>query len=286
MTHISLIIATMGRVEELRDLFDSLVAQNHPALDVILVDQNRDERLAPVVAAYAPQLTLRHMRSPRPHANAARNLGLRAAIGDIVAFPDDDCTLPPGTLARVARSFGDPGLEVLTGPAASPTGGLGSGRWHSQGGPITLATVWTSVIEFNLWLRRDTALALGGFDENLGPGSAHGSAEGNDLVCRAMAAGLRAEYEPTLLVLHPDKRLSDVAAERAYRYGMGLGFVLRRHAVPFAVWSAFLYRPVAGAGLALLRGRLHHAAYYWQSFRGRLSGFLSPQTPPPPPMTP
>jgi glycosyltransferase involved in cell wall biosynthesis len=130
MTHISLIIATMGRVEELRDLFDSLVAQSHPALDVILIDQNRDERLAPVVAAYAPQLTLRHMRSPRPHANAARNLGLRAAIGDIVAFPDDDCTLPPGTLARVARSFGDPGLEVLTGPAASPTGGLGSGRWH------------------------------------------------------------------------------------------------------------------------------------------------------------
>jgi hypothetical protein len=100
-----------------------------------------------------------------------------------------------------------------------------------------------------------------------------------------MAAGLQAEYDPSLLVVHPDKRLSDVAAERAYRYGMGLGFVLRRHAVPFAVWSAFLYRPVAGAGLALLRGRLHHAAYYWQSFRGRLGGFLSPQTPQPTPMT-
>jgi glycosyltransferase involved in cell wall biosynthesis len=286
MMHFSLIVATMGRVEELRDLFDSLVAQEHPALDVILVDQNPDDRLAPVVAEYAARLALRHLRSPRPHANAARNLGLRAAIGDIVAFPDDDCILPPGTLAHVAQAFRDETLEVLTGPAASPEGGLGSGRWYAQGGPITLATVWTSVIEFNLWLKRDTALELGGFDENLGPGSPFGSAEGNDLVCRAMAAGMGAEYDPALLVVHPDKRLSDVATERAYRYGMGLGFVLRRHAVPFAVWTAFLYRPVAGAGLSLLRGRMHHAAYYWQSFAGRLAGFLATQTPPPAPLTP
>lgn len=281
MTRFSLIVATMGRVAELRALFDSILAQNHPALDIILVDQNPDDRLSPVIAEYADRLPLRHLRTPRPHANAARNLGLRAAIGDILAFPDDDCTLPPGTLSAVAAAFRDPALQVLTGPAASPEGGLGSGRWHGQGGPITLATVWTSVIEFNLWLRRDAALQLGGFDENLGPGSRFGSAEGNDLVCRAIAAGMATRYDPALLVVHPDKRLSDVAAERAHRYGMGLGFVLRRHRVPFAVWSAFLYRPIAGAALSLLRGRRHHADYYWQSFRGRLEGFNAPQTPPP-----
>ena len=281
---ISLIVATMGRVAELRDLFDSILAQRWGALDIILVDQNPDDRLAPIAAEYAGRLPLRHIRTPRPHANAARNLGLRAAIGDIVAFPDDDCTLPPGTLAQVAAAFRDPALQVLSGPAASPAGGLGSGRWNPHGGPITLATVWTSVIEFNLWLRRDTALALGGFDEKLGPGSAFGSAEGNDLVCRALAAGHVARYDPTLLVVHPDKRLSDVAADRAHRYGAGLGFVLRRHAVPFGVWSPFLYRPVAGAALSWLRGRRHHAAYYWQSFRGRLLGLTAPQSPPPGPL--
>ena len=281
---ISLVIATMGRVSELRDLFDSILAQERAGLDVILVDQNPDDRLVPVVAEYGGRLPLRHIRTPRPHANAARNLGLRAAIGDIVAFPDDDCTLPPGCLARVAAAFRDPALQVLSGPAASPEGGLGSGRWHPTGGPITLATVWTSVIEFNLWLRRDTALALGGFDEHLGPGSEFGSAEGNDLVCRALAAGHAARYDPGLLVVHPDKRLSDVAAERARRYGAGLGFVLRRAAVPAGVWSPFLYRPLAGAALSLLRGRRHHAAYYWQSFRGRLHGMTAPPAPPPGPL--
>lgn len=280
----SLIVATMGRDQELRALFDSILAQQWPSLDIILVDQNRDDRLAPIAAEYAQRLPLRHIRTPRPHANAARNLGLCAAIGDIVAFPDDDCTLPPGTLAQVASAFRDPALQVLTGPAASPAGGLGSGRWHGEGGPITLRTVWTSVIEFNLWLRRDTALALGGFDEALGPGSPLGSAEGNDLVCRALAAGHAARYDPALLVVHPDKRLSDVAAERAHRYGAGLGFVLRRHRVPFGTWTPFLYRPLAGAALSLARGRLHHGAYYWQSFRGRLAGMLTPQTPPPGPL--
>jgi hypothetical protein len=47
------------------------------------------------------------------------------------------------------------------------------------------------VIEFNLWLRREVALALGGFDEAMGPGARFGSAEGNDLVCRALARGTR-----------------------------------------------------------------------------------------------
>jgi len=286
MTRFSLIVATMGRVAELRELFDSILAQQWPALDVILVDQNPDDRLAPMVADFSQRLPMRHIRTPRPHANAARNLGLLAANGDVVAFPDDDCTLPAGTLARVAAAFSAHGLQVLTGPAASPEGGLGSGRWHGQGGPITLASVWTSVIEFNLWLRRDAALGLGGFDENLGPGSPFGSAEGNDMVCRAMAAGMATLYDPGLLVVHPDKRLSDVAAGRAYRYGMGLGFVLRRHGVPLSVWSAFLYRPLAGAGLSLLRGRGHHAAYYWQSFRGRLTGFNARQTQPPLPLLP
>ena len=80
MTRFCLIVATMGRVAELRALFDSLLAQEWPALDVILVDQNPDDRLAAVATEYAPRLPLRHIRVPRPHANAARNLGLRAAI--------------------------------------------------------------------------------------------------------------------------------------------------------------------------------------------------------------
>jgi len=273
----SLIVATRGRVEELAALFDSLLAQDAPALEVIVVDQNADDRLAPIIAGYTGRLPLLWRRSAVANANHARNLGLVLARGPIVGFPDDDCTLPPGLLARVEAAFAaDPALDVLTGPAASPAGGLGSGRWRAEAGPITPGNVWTSVIEFNLFLRRPVALALGGFDERLGPGTPYGSAEGNDLVLRAVAAGHAARYDPAQRIVHPDKRLTPVAVARAAAYGKGLGFVLRRHGVPAAVWLPFFVRPLGGMVLQGLRGRWLNAHYYWASFSGRLAGFTAP----------
>jgi glycosyltransferase involved in cell wall biosynthesis len=275
----SLVVATLGRSAELAELLDSLLLQGRPDLEVIVVDQNADDRLAPVLAPYAGRIALRHLRTERAHCCGARNLGLRAAQGAIVGFPDDDCVFPPGVLDRVDAAFAeDAALQVLTGPAASPEGGLGSGRWRAEGGAITLSNVWTSVIEFNLFLRRETALALGGFDERLGPGTRFGSAEGNDLVARAIRAGHSAFYEPELRIVHPDKRLTPVAVQRARLYGAGLGYVLRRHAAAATILP-FLIRPVGGAVLSALRLRRLEAAYYLATLRGRVEGLLAAEAP-------
>lgn len=274
----SLVVATLGRDREVAELFDSLLAQGRQDLEVIVVDQNEDDRLGAIEAAYASRLRVRRLRSAIRNANNARNLGLRHARGEIVTFPDDDCLYPPGVLDRVDAAFAaDPSLHVLTGPAASPEGGLGSGRWRAESGPIDLGNVWTSVIEFNLFLRRGTALALGGFDEGMGPGSRFGSAEGNDLVCRAIALGVGARYDAALRIVHPDKRLTDIAVERAERYGRGLGFALRRNRAPVATRLTFLLRPLGGVAVSLLRGRMHDAGYYWMTFRGRLAGLMAPE---------
>lgn len=275
----SLVVATRGRTEELTDLFESLLAQGRADIEAIVVDQNGDDRLLPVLAPFADRMPILRLRSDRPNACHARNLGLRAARGEIVAFPDDDCVYPPGVLDQVDAAFrADPALRLRTGPAASPEGGLGSGRWRQEGGPITLGDVWTSVIEFNLFLRRETALALGGFDERLGPGTEFGSAEGNDLVARAILAGHKAVYDPAQRIVHPDKRLTPVAVQRARLYGAGLGYVLRRHVsgAP-AVWLPFFVRPIGGMVLSALRLRRLELGYYAMTLRGRVAGFLSGQ---------
>jgi GT2 family glycosyltransferase len=275
MTRFSLVMATRGRTTEIAEFLDSLIAQGREDAECIIVDQNDDDRLDALLAPYAGRLRLTHRRSAIANANHARNLGLREAVGEIVAFPDDDCLFPRGTLAMVDKAFADdPALMVLTGPAASPEGGLGSGRWRDSRGAITDENVWTSVIEFNLWLRRPVALAMGGFDEGMGPGTPIGSAEGNDLVLRAIHAGHAARYEPALRVVHPDKRLSDVATARARLYGRGLGFALRRHGVAPGVWLPFAIRPLGGVVVSLLKGRPRDAAYYAMTFAGRAAGFL------------
>jgi glycosyltransferase involved in cell wall biosynthesis len=274
VTRFSLVMATRGRTAEIAEFLDSLLAQGDQAAEAIIVDQNDDDCLVPVLAPYAGRIALTHLRSGVANANHARNLGLAAARGMIVGFPDDDCLYPPGLLDRVASAFeADPALGVLTGPAESPAGGLGSGRWRDSAGAIDTANAWTSVIEFNLWLRRPLALALGGFDEAMGPGTPLGSAEGNDLVLRAVAAGHAARYEPGLRVIHPDKRLTDVATARARLYGRGLGFALRRHRAAPAIWLPFAVRPVGGIVLSLLKGRPRDAAYYAMTLLGRAEGF-------------
>ena len=275
---VSLIVATRGRSAELATLFDSLLAQAVTPIEVIVVDQNPDDRLLPVLDDYRERLAPRHLRSQIANANNARNLGLRHATGAIVCFPDDDCWLPDGVLARVLATFdSDPALQVLAGPAASPEGGLGSGRWREEGGAITLKNVWTSVIEFNLFLRRETALRLGGFDEGLGPGSPFGSAEGNDLVARAIKSGLRCRYDPALRIVHPDKRLTQVAVARAGVYGAGLGVALRRHAPGIGTWAPFFIRPLGGALLSAARLKGLEMRYYLATLRGRVRGFLATQ---------
>ena len=273
---VSLIVATVGRTTELAALCESLVAQQDPSLEVIVVDQNRDDRLTAVLRPFADQLTIRHVRSSICNNSHARNVGIRLSNGDIVAFPDDDCLYPPGVLSRVRTAFAtDSGLSALSGAAQSPQGGLGSGRWGSAPGEITPRSVWHSVIAFNLFVRRRALLAVNGFDERFGVGARFGSCEENDLVLRIIENAGRAFYDPSLLIVHPDKRLTPVAVQRALSYGRGMGQALRRHRAAPRLVLRFLVRPLGGAVLNLAMLRASTARYYWNTFHGRLSGYLA-----------
>jgi glycosyltransferase involved in cell wall biosynthesis len=270
----SLIVATLGRVDELRALLGSLAAQSFRDAEVIVVDQNDDDRLGWLDSMRGFPMPVRRVRLAIKRASVARNVGLQLATGDLVGFPDDDCLYPPRLLADVARAFAeDPRLGVRAGPAESPHGGTGSGRWQPGSGEIGLRNVWTCVICFNIFLRRDLALAIGGFDERIGPGSPFGSCEENDLVLRAIHSGWRGWYEFDQRVVHPDKTLSPVAVERAFAYGAGMGYALRKHRVPPSVWLTFLVRPLGGCVISLVRLSPRKARYYWRSLRGRAWGF-------------
>jgi len=270
----SLVVATLGRTEDLRALFASLADQTIRDFEVILVDQNHDDRLVPIVVDFAGRLDIRHLRSPVRCLSHARNVGLLECRGAIVGFPDDDCLYPPGVLALVdARFAADPTLDMLTGPAQSPTGGLGSGRWAATSGPITLETVWKTVIAFNLFVRRDLLQRIGGFDDDLGVGARFGACEETDLAIRGIKAGAKGFYDTELRVVHPDKRLTPAAVARAFNYGTGTGRVLRKHDISTRIVLTFFVRPLGGVVQSLLQLRAQNALYYWRTLRGRAAGY-------------
>src|ERR1700749_1024458 len=100
---ISLIVASLHRTAELERLLASLETQSFRDFEVIVIDQNPDQRLADVLGKH-PVLNLSHLRCP-PGASRARNMGIKAAQGEIIGFPDDDCWYSTDLLQTVSKWF-------------------------------------------------------------------------------------------------------------------------------------------------------------------------------------
>ena len=107
--HCSLVIATLRDDGDLEPCLASLVKQQDaPTFEVIVVDQNGDDRLVGVIARFAGRLDIRHEQVDFRSATRARNLGARLARGIWLGFPDDDCQLLADALGEVQRLSNDP----------------------------------------------------------------------------------------------------------------------------------------------------------------------------------
>jgi GT2 family glycosyltransferase len=257
-----LVVATIGRVEELERLFGSLERQTYKEFRILLVDQNRDERVKAVLHAHP---TLRVERLPAPAGlSRARNAALPHLGSDLVAFPDDDCVYEENLLACVARRFADdPGLDGLTGRAP------GSTSWKRDPATLTRENLWNRAISFTIFLRRAVVEEVGPFDVALGLPSSSG--EEIDYLIRAIDAGARIEYDPTLVVIHPQKEHDAVAV--GGRDGASIGYILRKHGYPLRSVAPMLLRPAGGALLAWLRGDRARVGFHVATLRGRFVGY-------------
>ena len=275
----SLVVATIGRVSEVERLLESIDSQTHRELELILVDQNEDERLSPLLAVYRERLPVLHLRS-EPGLSRARNVGLRHVFGDVVAFPDDDAWYPPDLFERIAGLLRDhPHLDGLTGRVVEEHSRAGTRRFGKRPGLLSQTTVWTRATSASLFLRRATVKAVGEFDEALGIGSGTIWEGGEDIdyALRAVGAGFKVYYKPDIHVFHASTPEHDYPklADRAYRYGAGIGRVWKKHHYPLWLFAYYLLRPVAGITLSLVQGHKGKALYYSNAFRGRLRGWLT-----------
>jgi len=243
-----LVVATVGRTTELQRLLESLDAQTHRDFRVLIVDQNDDDRIAPLLTDGTVRL-----HSPRG-LSRARNEALAQLQADVVAFPDDDCIYPPDLLERVA--VGIEGLDGMTGREP---------WWRNDAALLTRENLWNRAISFTIFLRRTVVERVGSFDERLGLPSSSG--EEIDYLIRALDTGARIQYDPSLVVEHPRKR-ADLRALAA-RDGESVGYMLRKHGYPASTVGRMLARPLGGA---LVHPR--RAGFQLATFGGRLRGYF------------
>ena len=269
----SLILATLGRVEEPRAFLASL---GDAALvrEVIVVDQNEDDRLGPVLAAF-PHIPFVRLRMAPGHLTAARNAGIPLARGEIVAFPDDDCTYSPGLLERVAtRLAALPAPGMVTALVATERGTPSTGgQAPARPGPVTRDNVFVTAREPGMFIAREVLARLGGFDRRFGLGTPFTSCESADLALRTLEADIPVVFDPSLVVWHPDSRLSAAGIARARANAAGFGACLRHHHYGIITFIRYLLRPLGGVLLSALRGDRAGIAYYGLTLRGRLWGY-------------
>jgi GT2 family glycosyltransferase len=265
-----LVVATVGRVDELERFLDSLTGQTHRGFRVLVVDQNDDDRLDSVLARRA-DLELVHLRSERG-LSRARNRALSELRAELVALPDDDCSYAPDLLERVAKRFaGDSTLDGLTGRSVGPDGSS-SNSWKDDAAALSDDNLWNRAISYAIFLRREVVSKVGPFDEQLGLGSGNpwSSGEEIDYLIRAVRSGARIEYDPLLTVTHEQQALGPALG---HRDGASLGYLLRKHRYPPLVVAQRFIRPIGGALLALPRLDMRRARFHLATLRGRIGGY-------------
>ena len=282
---VSVVVAALGDEDALRDCLASLAAVDYPpaSLEVLLVD-TRARDGTPAIACPFP---VRALAEPRRGVCVARNTGIAAASGEIVAFTDPDCVVTTGWLREIAAAFADPGVGAVAGaivpyPPRTLAELYAARRMsHSQLRPLAHASARYAMTP-NLTVRRDALERIGAFDVAM-PG---GGFEDADLCWRLeRETGLELRYAPRAVVLHRYRSTPRDFLVQHHRYGRGLALLRRKYPsrLPWGAGErARAYGGLAGAAARVAvtaarragREQLGLAGYDLLRHVGQRSGFL------------
>jgi glycosyltransferase involved in cell wall biosynthesis len=275
----SLVVATLGRTEELGQLFASILDQSVTDIEVIVVDQNPDDRLRPHIENLSRSVACKHIHETGYGVSWARNRGLEAAAGEFVAFPDDDCSYSPRLLSQVADWLRThPSYGLLAVGSVDDTGTPSGNRWVQSSCDIRPHNVFRTTFCSSLFFSRSAIPTEVRFDQRIGPGShtPFGCGEETDFVLGLLNQGMRGRFERSMKVVHPrrDMLTSEVSQDRAIGYGRGMGRVLRKHSL-HALWAGLVTYDLARYGLVRTQGKRSAAQLCLAHAKGLVSGFTA-----------
>jgi O-antigen biosynthesis protein len=260
----SVIVCTFNGGATLDACLQGVAELRYSNYQVIVVDDGSTDDTAEIAAGYDVQL----IRTPNQGLSAARNTGLAAATGDIVAYIDDDAVPDPDWLRFLAIGFRDSDHAAVGGPNVPPhdAGAVATCVENAPGGPVH---VLISDLEAehipgcNMAYRRSELLAIGGFDPQF-------RAAGDDVdVCwRLQEAGATLGFHPAALVWH--RRRDSVRRYWRQQQGYGKAEALLERKWPerynrrgHVTWSGRLYNRAS----RIRPARIYHGTWGTGAFQ-------------------
>lgn len=270
---VSVILPTYNRVALLRVAVEALLRQTAPAdsYEIVVVDNNSTDGTADLLASFGDP-RVHAVTEPRQGLSFARNTGLTAAHGSIVALTDDDVEVAPDWIDTIVSTMAAHAEIDAVGGRVLPAWPDGKPPWltrdhwaplalqdHGDTNRVFDRATPIGLIGANVAFRRNVFDRIGMFSpvvQRVGDGV--GSTEDHELLDRLYAAGGRAMYTPRLIAI---TRVPRERCARAYhrRWHAGHGFF---HALMRGDSVEQSRRRVLGVPGYLLRSAAADAAHW------------------------
>jgi GT2 family glycosyltransferase len=270
---ISVVVCTYNGQATLHDCLQGLQKVDYPDYEVIVVNDGSTDATASIAAQYPYRVITTENRG----LSAARNTGLHAATGEIIAYTDDDARPDPDWLTYLALTFRTSGHAAVGGPNIPPAGdgSVAECVANAPGGPIHVLVSDREAEHIpgcNMAFRKFCLDAIGGFDPQF-------RAAGDDVdVCwRLQEHGWTLGFNPAAMVWH--HRRNSLRAYWRQQRGYGRAEALLERKWPeryngpgHLTWRGRLY------GLGLLHTALPRR---WRVYHGTWGTGLFQQLYPP-----
>jgi glycosyltransferase involved in cell wall biosynthesis len=246
----SVVVCTYNGGRTLDQCLRSLLALDYPDYEVIIVDDGSTDD-TPTILDRFPGVHV--IRQENRGLSSARNVGLQAATGSVVAYTDSDCFADPDWLSLLVGQLERGGAAAVGGPNLTPEDGWLAGCVAAAPGQPTHVLESDQVAEHipgcNMAFRREALLAIHGFDSQY-----HKAGDDVDVCWRLQQAGLWITFAPGAVVWHHRRRTPRTYLRQQAGYGEAEALLRFKHPDKFTgrgdgKWRGVLY----GASLKGLR---------------------------------
>jgi GT2 family glycosyltransferase len=195
---VSVVVCTYNGGATLDQCLQSLAALDYPDFEVIVVDDGSTDHTSSILDG---QPGVRVVWQPNLGLSAARNAGLTAATGDIVAYTDSDCFADPDWLTQLVHALQKTTAVAVGGPNLAPDDGWLAACVAAAPGQPTHVLESDQMAEHvpgcNMAFRKEALVAVNGFDTQF-----RKAGDDVDVCWRLQQAGLWITFAPGAFVWH------------------------------------------------------------------------------------
>ncbi len=270
---VSVVVCSRNGARTIADCLEGLRSVRYPDFEVIVVDDGSTDDTATIARRYGAHV----IQTPNCGLSSARNTGLEAATGEVVAYLDDDAWPDPDWLVHLTTALSQDGCAAAGGPNLPPAGDgpIADSVANAPGGPshVLLSDHIAEHLpgcNLAVWKRR--LQAIGGFDPQF-------CVAGDDVdVCwRLQQEGWHLAFAPGAVVWH--HRRNSIGAYWRQQVGYGKADVLLQDKWPDKynpagrpLWAGRIY---AGASRMLGRSRVYHGTWCAAPFQSLYQSYQS-----------